>query len=172
MSKKLIISTEHKLSDLTGVGKTICPLVKQILGKNGFMQVELASNWEEIVGENLCRYVLPQKISFNKDERTGGTLYLMVYGGAFAMEVENNKLKILQKVNAFFGYEAISKIKILQNNNPENFLINKNVYDKPKKNLVSENEQTYINGVLNGIENENLRLKLNLLGQAVFNNKK
>ena len=172
MSKKLIISTEHKLSDLTGVGKTIRPLVKQILGKNGFMQVELASNWEEIVGENLCRYVLPQKISFNKDERTEGTLYLMVYGGAFAMEVENNKLKILQKVNAFFGYEAVGKIKILQNNNPENFLINKNVYDKPKKNLVSENEQTYIDGVLNGIENENLRLKLNLLGQAVFNNKK
>ena len=67
---------------------------------------------------------------------------------------------------------AVSRGKILQNNNPENFLINKNVYDKPKKNLVSENEQTYIDGVLNGIENENLRLKLNLLGQAVFNNKK
>ena len=117
MSKKLIISTEHKLNDLTGVGKTIRPLVKQLFGKNGAMQIELAANWEEIVGAKLFQYVLPLKISFNKDERTNGTLHLMVFGGAFAMETENNKLKILQKVNSFFGYEAISKIKILQNNN-------------------------------------------------------
>ena len=169
MSKKLIISDEHKLNDLTGVGKTIRPLVKQLLGKNGAMQIELAANWEEVVGEKLFQYVLPLKISFNKDERTNGTLHLMVFGGAFAMETENNKLKILQKVNAFFGYEAISKIKILQNNNPENFLNKKNVYDKPKKILVSENETTYINEALDGIENERLRSRLEKLGHAVLN---
>ena len=172
MSKKIVISKEHKLNDLTGVGKTIRPLVKQLLGKNGIMQIELAAKWEEIVGEKLCSYVLPQKISFTKDERTNGTLHLMVFGGAFAMEIENNKLKILQKVNSFFGYEAINKIKILQNNNPENFLQKKNVYDKPKKNLVSENEKTYISEVLNGIEDENLRLRLENLGYAVLKNNK
>ena len=136
------------------------------------MQIELASNWEEIVGVKLCQYVLPQKIVFGKDQRTEGTLYLMVFGGAFAMEVENNKLKILQKVNAFFGYEALDKIKIMQNNNPENFLITKNIDDNQKKNLVSENQKNYINEMLNDVENENLRLRLENLGKAVLNNKK
>ena len=75
----------------------------------------------------------------------------------------------MQKVNSFFGYEAISKIKILQNNNPENFLNKKNVYDKPKKILVSENETTYINEELDGIEDERLRSRLEKLGHAVLN---
>lgn len=172
MSKKLIISKEHRLTDLTGVGKTIRPLVKQILGKNAFIQIELMENWDEIVGEKLCRYVLPQKVSFNKDERTNGTLFLMVFGGAYAMEVENNKLNILQKINSFFGYEALNKIKIMQNNNIENFLGVKNVADNLKKNLVSENEKNYINEMLCDIENENLRLKLESLGKAVLSNKK
>ena len=172
MAKKLKISSEHTLSDLTGVAKTIRPLAKQLLGKNGFMQIELLSSWEEIVGEKLSSYVLPQKISFAKDERTNGTLFLMVFGGAFAMEVESKKLQILQKVNAFFGYEALSKIKIMQNNNPHNFLMDKNVYDKPKKNLVSEEEETYIDELIKDVDDENLRLKLINLGCAVFNQSK
>lgn len=172
MAKKLVVSEEHRLSDLTGVGRTIIPLAKQLLGKNGFMQIELISNWEEIVGEKLAEYVLPQKISFVKDERVCGTLVLLVLSGAFAMEVESNKLKILQKVNAFFGYEALNKIKIIQTSNPENFLKTKNVYDKPKKNLVSEKQKTYINELTESIDNESLRLKLEKIGCEILNNKK
>lgn len=172
MTKKLVISDEHRLNDLTGVGRTIRPLVKQILGKRGVMQVELMENWEEIVGEKLAEYVLPQKISFPKDERSGGTLFLLVFGGAFALEVEGKKVGILQKVNAFFGYEALSKIKILQNSGPENFLTDKNVYDKPKKNLVSEKQKTYINELTKGVKNESLRLKLERIGCEIFNDEK
>ena len=172
MAKKLKISAEHRLNDLTGISKTIRPLAKQLLGKNGYMQIELMSNWEEIVGENLSRYVLLQKISFTKDERTDGTLFLLVFGGAFAMEVENKKQQILQKVNTFFGYEALSKIKIMQNNNPQNFLINKNVSDKPKKNLVSEKEETYIDELIKDVDDENLRSKLANLGRAILNHNK
>lgn len=172
MAKKLVVSEEHRLSDLTGVGRTIIPLAKQLLGKNGFMQIELISNWEEIVGEKLAEYVLPQKISFVKDERVGGTLVLLVLSGAFAMEVESKKLKILQKVNAFFGYEALNKIKIIQTSNPENFLKTKNVYDKPKKNLVSEKQKTYINELTESIDNESLRLKLEEIGREILKDKK
>jgi hypothetical protein len=136
------------------------------------MQIELISNWEEIVGERLAEYVLPQKISFVKDERVGGTLVLLVLSGAFAMEVESNKLKILQKVNAFFGYEALNKIKIIQTSNPENFLKTKNVYDKPKKNRVSEKHKTYINELTERIDNESLRLKLEKIGCVILNNEK
>ena len=172
MAKKLKISSEHTLTDLTDIAKTIRPLAKQLLGKSGFMQIDLMSNWEEIVGENLSKYVLPQKLSFCKDERTNGTLFLMVYGGAFAMEVENKKQQILQKVNTFFGYEALSKIKIMQNNNPQNFLIDKNVSDKPKKSLVSKKEETYIDELIKDVDDENLRLRLANLGRAVFNQEK
>ena len=96
----------------------------------------------------------------------------MVFGGAFAMEVENKKQQILQKVNTFFGYEALNKIKIMQNTDQQNFLITKNVSDKPKKNLVSEKEETYIDEMIKDVDDENLRSKLANLGRAILNHNK
>lgn len=172
MSEKLKISAVHRLDDLTGIGKTIRPLVRQLLGKNGTMQLELMTNWEEIIGKSLAEYTMVQKISFNKDERTNGTLFLSVLGGAFALEIENKKTIILRKINAFFGYEAINKIKIKQTADAENFLLNKNVYDKPKKNLVSTEQKSYITELTEGVKNENLRSKLERIGCEILNNKK
>ena len=171
MTKKPVISADHRLDDLTGIGKAIRPLANQLLGKNGVMQIELAANWEEIVGSDLAKYVLVQKISFEKDERTNGTLVLLVLGGAFALEVENKKAAILQKINTFFGYEALNKIKIKQTADSGNFLLDKNVYDKPKKNLVSEKQKTYITELTDGINNESLRLKLERIGCEILANK-
>jgi len=172
LAKKLIISDTRRLEDLTGIGKAIRPLAKQLLGKNGVMQLELAENWEEIIGADLAKYALVQKISFNKDERTNGTLVLLVLGGAFALEIENKKAVILQKINTFFGYEALTKIKIKQTADSDNFLLNKNVYDKPKKSLVSEEQKTYITELTEGVNNESLRLRLERIGYAILNNKK
>ena len=41
------------------VAKNIRPLVRKILGKNGIMQVEVLSRWEEIAGPDLAAYSFP-----------------------------------------------------------------------------------------------------------------
>lgn len=170
--KEIIIKKEHTLDDLTCVSKTIMPLAKQLLGVKGMLEMEILSDWTEIVGEELAQYSLPQKISFRKDERSNGTLELLVLSGAFAMEIQHRESQILNKINTYFGYEAVAKLKIVQNSCPENFLFTKKPIDNVKKNLVSEEEHNYITEIIKDVESEELRRYLKNLGEAVFSSKK
>ncbi len=64
MAKKLNISSEHKLTDLTNVAQTVNPLLRQLLGNNGMLFLELLSSWEQIIGKELSAYCLPQNIEY------------------------------------------------------------------------------------------------------------
>lgn len=171
MSKRLEISAQHSLNDLTSVAKTVLPLAKQILGSKGMMQLDLLENWEEIVGIDLAPYCLPHKINFAKDKRVEGTIVIMAFGGAFALELANRKTKILHKINTFFGYSALSEMKVIQNNDPKNFMIKQNPSDKPKKNLVSADKENYITQITKDIADPQLRERLERLGRLVLNSK-
>lgn len=169
--KKLILKENHTLDDLTQVNKTVLPLAKQLLGLNGMMEIELLANWSDIVGETLAKYSLPQKIRFNKNERSNGLIELVVLSGAFALEIKQREKQILEKINTYFGYSAVSKLKIIQNSSPENFLLNKKPIDNVKNFLVSETEQTYITELVKDIHSDKLRETLNNLGKAVLGRK-
>ncbi|MBR3502051.1 MAG: DUF721 domain-containing protein [Alphaproteobacteria bacterium] len=168
MKNEIKINKEHTLNDLTNVAQTIMPLVKQILGPKNYLLLELLKNWQDIVGEDMTQYSLPQKITFRKNERTDGSLTLLVPSGAFAMEIQQKEQKILEKINAFLGYSAFAKIKILQNGNPDIFRATKKSSDKIKKILVSEKEQNYIIQQIKDINNPDLRDILEKLGKAVM----
>ncbi len=169
--KKLILKDSHTLDDLTQVNKTVLPLAKQLLGLNGMLEIELLANWSNIVGKTLAQYSLPQKIRFHKNERSDGSLELVVLSGAFALEIKQREKQILEKINTYFGYSAVSKLKIIQNSCPENFLLTKKPIDNVKNFLVSETEQTYITELVKDIHSDKLRETLNNLGKAVFGNK-
>ena len=172
MAKKINISSERKTKDLTSISKMVMPLAKQLLGTRGFIEMELLTNWQYIVGKELAQFSLPQKIAFRKDERTDGCLTISVLSGAFAMEIQQKEPQILEKINSYFGYKAITKIKILQNSNPENFLIGKKNTDNVKKFLVSEAEESYITELTSEVHNSELRETLKNLGLAVMNRHK
>lgn len=168
MAKKITISSEHRLHDLTSVSKMMRPLIKQVLGNNGMINLELLSSWEEIVGSTVAAYTIPQKLSFKKDESANGCLTLMVLAGAFAMEIQQNSPKIIEKINSFLGFPAVATLKIVQNSNPENFLIRKKPIDKLKKKVVSAEEENYITELVKDVNSEELRRSLENIGKAVF----
>ena len=43
---KVDIREQHTLNDLTSVSKTILPLIKQIMGDKGLIEIELLKNCE------------------------------------------------------------------------------------------------------------------------------
>ncbi|MCQ2734445.1 MAG: DUF721 domain-containing protein [Alphaproteobacteria bacterium] len=167
MTKNLKICSEHQTKDLTALSKTMMPLIRQLLGTRGLIEIELISNWENIVGKNLAQFSLPQKISFHKDG-TNGCLTISVLSGAFAMEIKQNETDILEKINSYFGYKALSKLKILQNANPTAFSVSQKSTDNLKKCLVSEAEENYITELVKDVENSDLRQTLINLGNAVI----
>lgn len=171
MKNKLQINPEPQLSDLTNVAKVTAPLLKQLLGNNGIIFLELLKSWPEIVGEELSDYCLPQSFNFKKNERTNGCLNINVLSGAFAMEIQQKQKFIIEKINTFFGYPALSCIKICQNGNPDDFLSNKKNIDKVKKKVVSANEESYITELIKDINNDELRQSLENIGRAIFSRK-
>ena len=108
-------SRRRSSGEFQSLAKSILPLARNVLGKKGFVETDILTNWNAIIGEELAAYTFPQKIDFKRGEKTGGTLHLAVPSGAFALEVQHREKFILQKINTYFGYNAVSNLRIAQN---------------------------------------------------------
>lgn len=173
MAKKLNINKEHSLKGLTSVAEMTLPLTTQILGQRGFIQMDLLSSWQSVVGVEIAQYSLPQKIVFPKNSCNNGCLTIIVPAGAFALELSQNKQKIIDKINTYFGYPAVADIKIIQNSAPQDIISNKKSIDKVKKTVVSAKEESYITKLTEGIEHSELREAIQNLGRFIIaHNKK
>ncbi len=89
-------------------------ITQPILGQRGFAGTDILSYWDDIVGEHLAKGIRPEKLTFEKENRTNGTLHVKSAGGAFAILFEHQKHKVMERINFFFGYPAVGKIKISQ----------------------------------------------------------
>ena len=78
----------------------------------GFAVTRLLTHWAEIVGEDMARMTRPVKVGYGR-EGMGATLTLLTTG-AVAPMVEMQKEKLREKVNAVYGYAAISRILLTQ----------------------------------------------------------
>lgn len=99
---------------LAPLTREIRHIIKPILGKHGFARTDILENWENMVGADLAQGTVPERLAFERDERTNGTLHVKAAGGAFAMLLEHQKDRVIGQVNTFFGYRAVAKIKIVQ----------------------------------------------------------
>lgn len=77
----------------------------------GFSVMRMLTHWPEIVGTDLARISRPSNVSYGKG--LGATLTL-VCSGAAAPLVQMQGPRIIEKVNACYGYAAISHVRIVQ----------------------------------------------------------
>lgn len=166
--EKDIINHEHTSQGLTSFSEQSQNLIKNLLGKKGLVYIDILKNWSQIVGEDLASHSLPERIDFQKDARTGGTLHLIVSAGAFALEAAHKTPLIIEKINTYFGYNAVDHIKITQSGLTELKNDNINIADIDKKKLVSEDEQNYIDSIVEKIADEDLKQKLRSLAQTII----
>ena len=124
--------------------------------------------WEHIVGEDTASYTFPEKIEFKRGQRCGGTLKLKVPAGGFALEVQHREKIIVEKINLYFGYNAVNCLKIIQDGSLTPKMLKKSNQPTKQKSLVSNEEQNYINELTNDVVSENLKKSLQRLGQSVF----
>ena len=103
--------TYEGLAPLT---KEMGHLTQAIFGKKGFVSVDLITNWADIVGPDLAMGVLPMRLTFPKEKRSQGTLHVRTAGGAFSLMFEHQKNRVIERVNMYFGYPAVSEIHQLQ----------------------------------------------------------
>jgi hypothetical protein len=83
------------------------------LGKKGLGYGKLVTEWQQIAGADLGEATAPVKLAFPRGERTDATLTVEVVP-ARAVEVQHMLPQLLERVNAVFGYRAVSRIKLVQ----------------------------------------------------------
>jgi hypothetical protein len=79
--------------------------------KRGFADAKLLTHWAEIMGPDLAEIALPVKITHGRG--FGGTLVVLTTGG-HAPVLEMQKEAMIDKVNACYGYRAVSHVHITQ----------------------------------------------------------
>ena len=84
--------------------------------RQGFASSEIVTRWAEIIGSDIAQHCEPIKIQWPRgpqDEPQPATLVLRVEGPA-ALEIQHMSGVILERVNRFFGWQAVSQIAIRQ----------------------------------------------------------
>ena len=118
--------------------------VKKIINKKGHIYSETLNNWKYIVGDKLFKFCFPK--SFKNSNRLGAsTLFVMVKRG-HEVDIEYSKKEIIDKMNSFFGYTVVEKLRFISfNNDQKSYVFNKVM----KKDGTIKKYQNKINSIKN-----------------------
>ena len=118
--------------------------IKKIINKKGHIYSETLNNWKYIVGDSLFKICYPK--SFKNSTRFGVSTLLVMVKRGHEVDLEYSKKEIMDKMNSFFGYFVVEKLKFI------NFDDNKNILSTEKKiekNVTIKKYQNKINDIKN-----------------------
>lgn len=88
-------------------------LARPAIGKRGFAEAGLVADWPAIAGAEIAAHALPERLDFPRGERIEGTLHLRVEG-PWALALQHLEPQLLERINAYFGYRALARLKLHQ----------------------------------------------------------
>ena len=152
------------------VGEFIGKVMEPVLSRRSGMNVDLITAWPELVGAEFADFTRPEKINwpnraYEDDPFKPGTL-IVACDGARAIYFQHELSTICERVNVFFGFAAITKIKIVQKPvTGKRGVARKSSQQKP---VLDANEAARLNKILDRIEDPVLREKLEKLGKGLI----
>jgi hypothetical protein len=153
-------------------GSLVAAQVRKVAESRGFAQMRLLTDWEEVVGAEVARLARPEKVGYAR-QGMGATLHVSCIPGA-ATEIQMMREMILERVNACYGYRAVTKLRIVQAAYG-GFAEPKPTYQPRRKPLKSHQSspetRERLRDTINSIEDEGLRKALSRLDQNMQNQK-
>ena len=107
-------NTKQRFKTIQGLRSfkdTLPKNIKKIIKKKGHVFSETLNNWKYIVGTEIFQICYPK--SFKNSNKFGvSTLHVMVKRG-HEIDLEYSKKEIMDKMNSFFGYAVVEKLKFI-----------------------------------------------------------
>ena len=140
-------NTKQRNSAIQGLRSfrdTLPKNVKKIINKKGHIYSETLNNWKYIVGEKLFKVCYPK--SFKNSNRFGVSTLLVMVKRGHEVDMEYSKKEIMDKMNSFFGYSVVEKIKFISFDNDQNIL---STNEENEINVTIKKYQNKINNIKN-----------------------
>lgn len=104
---------QRKARGLLILNKMLHPILKPTLSKRGLAEATILLDWNKIVEDEIAALSYPEKVMYSPGKKSKGTLLLNVDPSA-ALQLQYSLDLIIDRINGYYGYEAISRIKLLQ----------------------------------------------------------
>jgi len=149
--KKYTKQRNGSIQGLRSFKDTLPKNIKKVIYQKGHIFSETLNNWKYIVGENLFKVCYPK--SFKNPKSFGASTLLVMVKRGHEIDLEYSKEEVIDKMNKFFGYSVIDKLKL------SSFDEEKKVFSKEKflKKNVTNNK--YIKKI-NDVTNEKIKKSL------------
>ncbi len=170
VSTKAAVPTSAKAIGVE-VDALLHPLQQGQRGKQ-FVSPALLAAWPEIVGERLAGLCMPvqmkaQPKSRSRHKKTGddGAVLEVRADPSIQIDLDYGQALILERINGFFGYQAVSKLRVTAKAAPASTTPPKPV-QQPR--LPSAEERSAASEATARVENPALRAALQSLGASVI----
>lgn len=120
------LNIQRGKAPVKAVGSFVPQLTRKAFEKFGFSAATLIMDWPTIVGGEIAGWTLPERLKWPRlageadiegtaaaKSRSGATLVLRV-DQARALDVQYKSKQIIERINAYFGYAAITELRIVQ----------------------------------------------------------
>jgi hypothetical protein len=151
------------------IGDTLTRVNRAYSSKFGKIEFLILSKWPQIVGSFFADHSEPDKISrltdgYNEvDEPIFKNFLHVRVSPAAAVEFQHYKDTIIEKINSFFGYKAISDLRLQQN-----FIPKKKIsVDKTYQAEITEDEKELIKNEIDDIQDKELEKSIVNLGASI-----
>ncbi len=145
------------------VGKVLEPVLARRTG----MTLDLIKSWPELVGEEFRETTRPEKINWprraHEDDPFKPAVLVVACENSAALFFQHEQAAIIERVNVFFGFEAINRIQILQKS-----VLSKMPQTTEKTAPVSRHDEVRLAAILDEIDDPELKETLLKLGRGVI----
>lgn len=88
-------------------------IASKAMARRGLAFGPLIADWPSIVGPAVADRAVPFKLVFPQGSRRDATLHLRVSGAA-ALELQHREAQVVDRINSFFGYAAVARLRLVQ----------------------------------------------------------
>lgn len=153
------------------VGDLATELLDPVLRKRAGLSMDLVQSWAEIVGERLAMRTRPEKIAWprrlHEDDPFEPATLIIACEGPAALHVQHETSEIIARANAFLGFAAIGRVKIVQKP-----IAAPRSTRRPVPRALTEPERRKLARMTDRIEDEGLRASLERLGASIMGDRK
>lgn len=146
-------------------------ILDPVLRRRAGISIGLVQSWGEIVGPRLAKSSRPEKIRWPRrmadDDPFEPAVLVIACEGVAALHIQHETGEIIGRVNAFLGFSAIGRIRIVQK--PVARLSGD---PKPVPRALSPEEKARLAETVGKIEDDDLRASLERLGATIVGTRK